>query len=106
MHKSNRCFKLEIEWAVFSYKLPQKRKKVIQKEKSCTKSEKLLEGLKVAPNLKSCSKVAEQLMDNPKGNPLRELTPHLRCVCFYIRNQQEEQLLCVCTLSKTFFIGN
>ena len=29
------------------------------------KSEKLLEGLKVAPNLKMCSKVAEQLMDNP-----------------------------------------
>ena len=22
MHKSNRCFKLELEWAVFSYKLP------------------------------------------------------------------------------------
>ena len=29
------------------------------------KPEKLLEGLKVAPNLKSCSKVAEQLMDSP-----------------------------------------
>ena len=29
------------------------------------KSEKLLEGLKVAPNLKSCSKVAEHLMDSP-----------------------------------------
>ena len=28
------------------------------------KSEKLLEGLKVAPNLKSCSKVAEQFMDS------------------------------------------
>ena len=28
-------------------------------------SEKLLEGLKVAPNLKSCSKVAEQVMDSP-----------------------------------------
>ena len=34
-------------------------------KKSCTKSEKLLKGLKVAPNLKSCSKVAEQLMYSP-----------------------------------------
>ena len=42
-----------------------KERKLFKKEKSCTKSEKLLEGLKVAPNLKSCSKVAEQLMDNP-----------------------------------------
>ena len=31
------------------------------------KSEKLLEGLKVAPNLKRCSKVAEQLMDSLRG---------------------------------------
>ena len=44
-------------------------RKLFKKEKSCTKSEKLLEGLKVAPNLKSCSKVAEQLMDSPKGGP-------------------------------------
>ena len=65
MHKSNRYFKLELEWAIFSYKLP-KNEKIIQKRKqSCTKSEKLLEGLKVAPNLKSCSKVAEQLMYSP-----------------------------------------
>jgi len=41
-----------------------KARKLFKKEKSCTKSEKLLEGLKVAPNLKSCSKVAEQLMDS------------------------------------------
>ena len=40
-------------------------RKLFKKEKSCTKSEKLLEGLKVAPNLKSCSKVAEQLVDSP-----------------------------------------
>ena len=39
-----------------------------KEEKRFTKSEKLLEGLKVAPNLKSCSKVAEQLMDSPKKN--------------------------------------
>ena len=37
-----------------------------KKKKSCTKSEKLLDGLKVAPNLKSCSKVAEQLMYSPR----------------------------------------
>ena len=42
-----------------------KARKLFKKEKSCTKSEKLFEGLKVAPNLKSCSKVAEQLMYNP-----------------------------------------
>ena len=36
-----------------------------EKEESCTKSEKLLERQKVAPNLKSCSKVAEQLMYSP-----------------------------------------
>ena len=66
MHKSDRCFKLELEWPVFGYKLPLKSEKVIQKrKKSCSKSEKLLEGLKVAPNLKSCSKVAEQLMHSP-----------------------------------------
>ena len=41
-----------------------KARKLFKKEKSCMKSEKLLEGLKVAPNLKSCSKVAEQLMDS------------------------------------------
>jgi len=45
-----------------------KARKLFKKEKSCTKSPKLLEGLKVAPNLKSCSKVAEQLMDSPTGN--------------------------------------
>ena len=56
MHKSNRCFKLELEWAVFSYKLPSQSKKVIQKRKfheirkvarrtkSCSKSEKLIDG--------------------------------------------------------------
>ena len=54
MHKSNRCFKLEIEWAVFSYKkskkVIQKRKKlheirkVARRSKSCSKSEKLLKG--------------------------------------------------------------
>ena len=59
MHKSNRCFKLELKWAVFSHKLPLKSEKVIQNRK------KLLERLKVAPNLKSCSKVAEQLMYSP-----------------------------------------
>ena len=41
-----------------------KARKLFKKEKSCTKSEKLLEGLKVAPNLKSCSNVAEQLIDS------------------------------------------
>ena len=41
-----------------------KARKLFKKEKSCMKSEKLLEGLKVAPNLKSCSKVAEQFMDS------------------------------------------
>ena len=41
-----------------------KQESYSKKKKSCTKSEKLLEGLKVAPNLKSCSKVAEQLMDS------------------------------------------
>ena len=39
-----------------------KARKLFKKGKSCTKSEKLLEGLKVAPNQKSCSKNAEQLM--------------------------------------------
>ena len=42
-----------------------KARKISKKKKSCTKSEKLLEGLKVAPNLKSCSKVAEHLMYSP-----------------------------------------
>ena len=46
-----------------------KARKLFQKEKSCTKSEKLLEGLIVAPNLKSYSKVAEQLMDSPNEKP-------------------------------------
>ena len=41
-----------------------KQESYSKKKKSCMKSEKLLEGLKVAPNLKSCSKVAEQLMDS------------------------------------------
>ena len=44
MHKINRHFKLELEWGVFSYKLPLKSKKVIQKKKN------------VARNPKSCSK--------------------------------------------------
>ena len=42
-----------------------KARKLFKKEKSCTKSEKLLDGLKVAQNLKSCSKVVKQLMNNP-----------------------------------------
>ena len=50
-----------------------KARKLFKKEKSCTKSEKLLEGLKVAPNLKSCSKVAEQLMDSPILPPPSEV---------------------------------
>ena len=55
MHKSNWCFKLELEWAVLSYKLPwKKQESYSKKKKSCTKSEKLLEGLKVASDLKSC----------------------------------------------------
>ena len=62
MHKSNRCFKLELEWEVLVTNCLKKARKLIKKEKSCTKSEKLLEGLKVAPNLK---KVAEKLMDSP-----------------------------------------
>ena len=37
-------------------------RKLFKKEKN---AEKLLEGLKVAPNPKSCSKVAEQLRDSP-----------------------------------------
>ena len=59
MHKSNWCFKLELEWTVFSFK---KARKLFKKEKSCTKSEKLLQIWKVAQNR---SKVAEQLMDSP-----------------------------------------
>ena len=43
------------------------------KRKKCSKSEKLLEGLKVAPNLKSCSKVAEQLMDSLHEVPIRNV---------------------------------
>ena len=43
----------------------EKARKLFKKEKSCTRSEKLLEGLEVAPNLKSCSNVAPQLMDSP-----------------------------------------
>lgn len=46
-----------------------KARKLFKKE-SCTKSEKLFEGLKVAPNLKSCSKVAEQVMDSLKYNAI------------------------------------
>ena len=55
MHKSNRCFVLELEWAVFSYKLPLKSKKVTQKRK------KLHEIRKVARRTKSCSK-SEKLL--------------------------------------------
>ena len=44
-----------------------KARKLFKKEKSGTKSEKLLEELKVAPNLKNCSKVAEQLMYSTIG---------------------------------------
>ena len=67
MHKSNRCFKLELEWAVLIKNYLKKARKLFKKkEKSCTKSDELLEGLKVAPNLKSCSKVAEQLMNSPR----------------------------------------
>ena len=42
-------------------------RKLFKKEKKCSKSEKLLEGLKVAPNPKSCSKVAEQLRNSPSS---------------------------------------
>ena len=64
MHKSNRCFKLELECPVLNC-LKKARKLFKKEKKSCKRSEKLLEGLKVAPNLKSCSKVDEQLMDSP-----------------------------------------
>ena len=49
-----------------------------KKKKSCTKSEKLLEALKVAPNLKSCSKVAEQFMDSPTEPSLLQISAKKR----------------------------
>ena len=55
VNKSNRCFKLELEWKVFSYQLPSKSKKVVRKRK------KLHEIRKVARRTKSCSK-SEKLL--------------------------------------------
>ena len=88
MHKSNRYLKLELECAVFSYKLSLKARKLFKKEKSCTKSEKLLEGLKVAPNLKICSKVAEQLMNSPGKETWKKLTINSRTRGFFLHNNQ------------------
>ena len=44
--------------------MSQKARNLFKAEESCWKSEKLFEGLKVAQNLKSCPKLAEQLMDS------------------------------------------
>ena len=55
----------------FTERSNKKARKLFKKEKSCTKSEKLFEGLIVAPNLKSCSKVAEQLMYDPTVRSFR-----------------------------------
>ena len=73
MHKSNWCFKLELEWAVFSYKLPLKSKKVIQKRK------KLHEIRKLARRTKSCSK-SEKLLKSCRatyGQPYWKSNPDL-----------------------------
>lgn len=90
-------------------KKKQKQESYSKRKKSCTKSEKLLVELKVAPNLKSCSKVAEQLMDSlDSPHPLFPNTPqNVRsspeafmvicvsglCVCANLNNYSLHQLL-------------
>ena len=80
MHKSNRCFKLELEWGVFSYKLSLKSKKVSQKRK------KLHEIRKVARRTKSCSKSENllKIMDSPGKETWKKLTINSRTRFFFI----------------------
>ena len=51
-----------VELSSLNRPFPSSLMPLFQNESKC---EKLLEGLKVAPNLKSCSKGAEQLVDSP-----------------------------------------